>query len=133
MHALLRTAVFASAVAVLTAATPAMAQDDGCRTVNVVSVRQPRVELFDTQGTPITWVSRRQLGAVTIARDCASTPAFLGIVMQGQRWLVRRSALELEAVQLQGPACTEEEYQSQQRRNASSSGVGGAGCQRVRE
>ena len=109
------------------ASAPAHAQNS-CQNVRVLEVKQRRVELFDLQANYVTTVSRDDLGAITVARECASTPSYLGIQAQGQRWLVRRTALELENAELERPVCAPGQYESQAARNASSSGVGGSGC-----
>jgi hypothetical protein len=129
MRALAVVAAVCAFGAVLTdrAIAPAYAQNT-CHTVRVVEVKQRRVELFDLQANYVTTMSRDELGAITVARECASTPSYLGIQAQGQRWLVRRTALELENAELERPVCAPGQYASQAARNASSSGVGGAGC-----
>lgn len=105
----------------------------GCRTVEVERVALRRVQLFDLRQTPVTEVSRRQLGEITRAVECPSTPDFLGIESRGRRWLVRRTALQLRGVELNLPICAPGQYESYIERNASGSGAGLPPCRRASE
>lgn len=126
MRGLIVAAAF-GVLATLGFAPDARAQN-ACQSVSVEAVQQRRIELFDTQGTLVTTVTRDELGPVTAALECPSMPSYLGIRVQGQRWLVRRAALRLRTTALELPVCAAGQYASQAARNASSSGIGGANC-----
>jgi hypothetical protein len=130
MRRLIALAVSSAALAAvsLLQAPTAAAQRETCTTVSVASVAHRQVELFDDHGTLVTTVARDELGAVTSARDCPSTPSLLAIRVQGQRFYVRRAALRLQVADLNRPVCAAGQFASRSVRDASSSGAGGASC-----
>jgi hypothetical protein len=127
-----RILICAALAAVGLLASPAEAQEQ-CTSVEIERVRHRQVELFDLHGTLVTRVSRRELGEVTRAVECPSAPNFLGIVSQGRRWLVRRTALQVRGPDMTLPICAPGEYESYIQRNASSSGAGLPPCRRATE
>jgi hypothetical protein len=124
--------LFCAALAGSVLATiPAASGQGDCRAVEIEQVRHRRVELFDLQGTPVTVVSRRELGDIGRAIECPGTPNFLGIEADGRRWLVRRAALQVRGPDLNLPVCAPGEYESYMSRNASSSGAGLPPCRQA--
>jgi hypothetical protein len=115
------------AAALVLAAAPAEAQR-GCQAVEVRGVRHARVELYDLSGNLVRTAPRSALTGLTSATECQAVPAFLRIEFEGQRWLVRRVALDVNSGAVELPPCAADQYASQGSRNASSSGLGGASC-----
>jgi hypothetical protein len=123
--------LFALALGVIIAggATSARAQGAApaaCQTIQVLSVRAPRVELYDLQGHYLSMVPREQLGEINSATQCGDGAVFLAIHTPDGVRLVRRIALELPST-VELPYCPDNVYASNQSRDASSSGMG-FGC-----
>ena len=100
-----------------------------CRTIDVVSVRAARVELYDLNGHYQSIVPREDLGHITQATECGDGAVFLAINTPQGTKLVRRIALELRSA-IVLPPCPCGVYAQNDARNASSSGLGGAQCVR---
>lgn len=133
MRRLIALALFFAVLAGAFLNAPLAGAQETCRSVDVASVIHRRVELFDERGTLVTTVGRDELGPVTSARECPSTPSLLGIRVQGQRFYVRRAALRLQVAELNRPVCAAGQYASRSVRDASSSGAGGASCRQPDE
>lgn len=125
-------AVLAVMAAVLTisAPTPARAQAPGCQTIEVSGARGRQVLLYSLTDvtTPAGSATRDQMAGVTSAMECAQLPNYLMVQVDGERWLVPRTQMNV-AAEIELPPCSSREYASQSQRNASSSGLGGAACQ----
>jgi hypothetical protein len=105
-------------------------QVSGCRRVAIRSIRGSNpVEIFDLRGTALRTAPPSELGNPTSAVECAGSPAFLMIEVNGERALIRRTRVRLAVEQPTLPSCETTSgsacgsFASQDSRNASSTGV----------